>query len=390
MVRDGELDPHDYLATAAAHLPEENDLAIVQGVLTFAHTQIAGRYIAPHQRTAALATLTTIARDLLRRTEDGSEPGMRLTAVRTLVDSATQPDTIAAWLTDDTVPGGPALDPELRWRILGRLAVLGAVGETEIDAALAADTSATGQEGAARCRAALPTPQAKAAAWDRLFHDDSLSNYLFSATAQGFWQPEQTELLTEYVTRYYPEAIALGARRGPAMGEYAGRWAFPAYAIDEATSGRATPASPTRTSSPSCAANWSTNSTTCPAPSKSAGPLRGAKRTGRPGPGPEPRPGPGRGAPATTGAGGGAGGGTGCRPGLHDLWRPGGTGPYRPTSATNHVLRPGRHPVPPPPPPPAAPAGRYESRHPHPRPRRRGGTRAGDGGGVGCCPGRKT
>ncbi|MFJ8568809.1 aminopeptidase N [Streptomyces sp. NPDC093514] len=234
MVRDGELDPHDYLATAAAHLPEENDLAIVQGVLTFAHTQIAGRYIAPHERTAALATLTTIARDLLRRTEDGSEPGMRLTAVRTLVDSATQPDTIAAWLTDDTVPGGPALDPELRWRILGRLAVLGAVGESEIDAALAADTSATGQEGAARCRAALPTPQAKAAAWDRLFHDDSLSNYLFSATAQGFWQPEQTELLTEYVTRYYPEAIALGARRGPAMGEYAGRWAFPAYAIDEA------------------------------------------------------------------------------------------------------------------------------------------------------------
>ncbi|MEV7563213.1 aminopeptidase N [Streptomyces sp. NPDC089795] len=233
MVRDGELDPHDFLATASAHLPEEDDLAIVQGVLAFARTQVAVRYLAPEQQSAALATLTTIARDLLRRTEDGSEPGMRLTAVRTLVDSATQPDTIAAWLTDDTVPGGPALDPELRWRILGRLAVLGAVGESEIDAALAADTSATGQEGAARCRAALPTPEAKAAAWDRLFHDDSLSNYLFSATAQGFWQPEQTELLTPYVTRYYPEAVALGDRRGPAIGEAAGRWAFPAYAIDE-------------------------------------------------------------------------------------------------------------------------------------------------------------
>lgn len=233
MVRDGELDPHAYLNTASAHLPEEDDLAIVQGVLGFARTQVAVRYLAPEQQPGALATLTTIARDLLRRTEDGSEPGMRLTAVRTLVDSATQPDTIAAWLTDDTVPGGPALDPELRWRILGRLAVLGAVGESEIDAALTADTSATGQEGAARCRAALPTPEAKAAAWDRLFHDDSLSNYLFSATAQGFWQPEQAELLTPYVTRYYPEAVALGARRGPAIGEAAGRWAFPAYAIDE-------------------------------------------------------------------------------------------------------------------------------------------------------------
>ncbi|MFJ9597656.1 aminopeptidase N [Streptomyces virginiae] len=234
MVRDGELAPQDYLATAEAHLPAEHDLAIVQGVLAFARTEIAVRYLAPEERTAALTTLTTIARDLLRRTEDGSEPGMRLTAVRTLVGSATQPDAIAAWLADDTVPGGPALDPELRWRILGRLAVLGAVGESDIDAALAADPSATGEEGAARCRAALPTPEAKAAAWDRLFNDDSLSNYLFSATAQGFWQPEQSDLTAEYVTRYYPDAVALGARRGPAIGEAAGRYAFPAYAVDEA------------------------------------------------------------------------------------------------------------------------------------------------------------
>ncbi|WP_327413414.1 aminopeptidase N [Streptomyces sp. NBC_01233] len=234
MVRDGELAPQDYLLTAEAHLPEEHDLAIVQGVLSFARTQVAVRYVAPEDRTDALATLTTTARDLLRRTEDGSEPGMRLSAVRVLIDSATQPDTIAAWLADGTVPGGPALDPELRWRILARLAVLGAVEESDIDAALAADPSATGQEGAARCRAALPTAQAKAAAWDRLFHDDSLSNYLFSATAQGFWQPEQADLVAEYVTRYYPEAVALGARRGPAIGEAAGRYAFPAYAIDEA------------------------------------------------------------------------------------------------------------------------------------------------------------
>ncbi|MGW7459133.1 aminopeptidase N [Streptomyces sp. NPDC054797] len=234
MVRDGELDPQVYLLTAAAHLPEEHDLAIVQGVLAFARQQIAVRYLAPEERTAALDALTSIGHELISQTEDGSEPGLRLTAVRSLIDSATRPDTLASWLADDTVPGGPALDPELRWRILARLAVLGAVGEGEIAAALAADPSATGEEGAARCRAALPTAEAKAAAWDRLFHDDTLSNYLFSATAQGFWQPEQADLVREYVPRYYPEAVALGARRGPAIGEAAGRWAFPAYAVDEA------------------------------------------------------------------------------------------------------------------------------------------------------------
>ncbi|MFD5508348.1 aminopeptidase N [Streptomyces sp. NPDC127051] len=233
MVRDGELEPAAYLATADAHLPAEADLAIVQGVLAFSRQHIADRYLAPEDRAEALATLTSIARTLLRRTEDGSDPGLRLAAVRALIDAATQPDTLAAWIEDDTVPGGPELDPELRWRILARLSVLGAVGEREIDAALAADPSATGEEGAARCRAALPTAEAKAAAWERLFHDDSLSNYLFSATAQGFWQPEQAELVREYVPRFYTEAIALGARRGPAIAEAAGRYAFPGHAVDE-------------------------------------------------------------------------------------------------------------------------------------------------------------
>ncbi|MDA5282145.1 aminopeptidase N [Streptomyces sp. Isolate_45] len=234
MVRDGELEPGAYLTTADAHLPDESDLAIVQGVLGFARTHIADRYLAPTERGAALTLITSLTRDLLRRTEDGDEPGLRLAAVRVLIDSATQPDTLAGWLADGTVPGGPELDPELRWRVLARLSVLGAADEDTIDAALAADPSATGSEGAARCRAALPTPEAKAAAWQRLFHDDTLSNYLFTATAQGFWQPEQADLVQDYVPRYYPEAVALGARRGPAIAEAAGRWAFPAHAIDEA------------------------------------------------------------------------------------------------------------------------------------------------------------
>ncbi|MGW8767910.1 aminopeptidase N [Streptomyces sp. NPDC055815] len=232
MVRDGELEPAAYLETALAHLPEETELALVQGVLGFARTQIADRYVPEDERPAALATLSEIARALLRRTEDGEEPGLRLTAVRACIDSATTPDKIASWLDEGTVHGGPELDPELRWRILARLAVLGATDETVIAAELERDPSATGQEGAARCRASLPTPEAKAAAWSALFDSDDLSNYLFTATARGFWQPEQAELVREYVPRFYEAAVALGDRRGPAMGEAAGRYAFPAYAID--------------------------------------------------------------------------------------------------------------------------------------------------------------
>ncbi|MFF5896506.1 aminopeptidase N [Streptomyces argenteolus] len=248
MVRDGELHPATYLTAARTHLPYESDLAVVQGVLGFAATHIADRYLAPQDRPTALATLTSLCRDLLRRTEgltakdweqshDGTppgspDPGLRLTAVRHFIDAATQPEAIQDWLAEGTVPGGPELDPELRWRILTRLAVLGATDEAAIAHELGTDPSATGQEGAARCRAALPTPEAKEAAWQAMFTDDTLSNYLFTATAQGFWQPEQSDLLTDYVARYYPDATALADRRGPAMAEAAGRYAFPAHAID--------------------------------------------------------------------------------------------------------------------------------------------------------------
>lgn len=234
-VRDGELPPTTYLETARAHLPRETDLALVQGVLAFAHTQIADRYLTSEERPAALSTLASLCRDLIRRTEDGDHPGLRLIAVRHFIDVAAHPDTIAAWLADGTVPGGPELDPDLRWRVLGRLAVLGATDEDAIAAELERDPSATGQEGAARCRAALPDPQTKAKAWEAMFTGDDLSNYLFTATAQGFWQPEQADLVRQYVPRFYEDAVALADRRGPAIAEAAGRWAFPAHAVDAET-----------------------------------------------------------------------------------------------------------------------------------------------------------
>ncbi|MFF4740174.1 aminopeptidase N [Streptomyces sp. NPDC001262] len=232
MVRDGELAPAAYLRAARAHLPREHDNAIVQGVLAFARTQIADLYLPADERPEALAGLRALSRDLLER---APAPGVRLTAVRTLIASALRPDVLREWLAADTVAGGPVLDPELRWRILSRLAVLGALTPAGIDAELARDPSATGHEGAARCRAALPDQAAKEAAWEAMFGTDDLSNYLFAATAQGFWQPEQLDLVRPFRERYYPAVVALAARRGPAIAEAAGRSAFPLMLVEAET-----------------------------------------------------------------------------------------------------------------------------------------------------------
>ncbi|WP_370080840.1 aminopeptidase N [Streptacidiphilus sp. MAP12-16] len=232
MVRDGELGAGEYLELVEAHLPNETSAHLVQSVLGFARNVVADQYLPPARRPAALEVLATVGRDLLRRTEGGpDESGLRLLAVRGLIAASSTPAELAelqSWRDEGGVPGGPVLDPELSWQLLLRLCVLGEAGEDDIAAELARDTSASGQEGAARCRAALPDPAAKDSAWAALFHSD-LSNYLIAATAQGFWQPEQAELLADRAQAYFEAVVATAERRGPAVGRLLGRFGFPAF-----------------------------------------------------------------------------------------------------------------------------------------------------------------
>ncbi|NYI06223.1 aminopeptidase N [Allostreptomyces psammosilenae] len=243
MVRDGELPAADYLELAETHLDGERDTAVVGGVLAFARGDVTDRYLDPAARGDALRRLAGVCREVLSRTEGGggSAAGLRLAAVRGLLDSVSTAEEVAevrGWLAEGRLPEGPALDPELRWRALLRLAVLGAVGEREIAAELERDPSATGREGAARCRAALPELEAKRAAWAAMFEgggeDGELSNYLLTATAQGFWQPEQVELLKEFVPLFFPAAARVSARRGAPVAEALGRHGFPTHVVDEA------------------------------------------------------------------------------------------------------------------------------------------------------------
>ncbi|WP_075016702.1 aminopeptidase N [Actinacidiphila rubida] len=234
LVRDGRIAPREHLALTCRHLPAESDPYLVEGVLTFARTVLADRYLAPSLRTEALGSLGEASRAVLAT----GRAETALSATRALIDCAVTGQDAAelrGWYEDGAIPGAPALDPELRWRMLLRLCVLGAAGAAEIEAELARDGSAKGLEGAARCRAALPDEAAKEAAWQAMFHDDSLSNYLFAATAQGFWHPEQAELLAPFAGRFFPDAAALAARRGPAIAEAIGRYAFPFTAVDAGT-----------------------------------------------------------------------------------------------------------------------------------------------------------
>jgi aminopeptidase N len=156
---------------------------------------------------------------------------LQLAATRGLIASSTDVARLAAWLDDRGVPAGVVVDQDLRWELLYRLAVLGAVGEPQVEAELAGDRSATGAEWAARGQAALPDAAAKERAWKIITTNTTLSNRLIEARAQGFWQPEQDALTSSYVERYFAEMPAMAKMRTAWVADRVAKLAFPQYAV---------------------------------------------------------------------------------------------------------------------------------------------------------------
>ncbi|HXO23204.1 MAG TPA: aminopeptidase N, partial [Streptosporangiaceae bacterium] len=237
LVRDAELPAQDYLELAARHLLTETETEIAGPVLGFARWTIADRYLDRPRREAALTGLSGLCQALLRRAAGPDASGMRLVAARGLIDSASRPDEVAelrSWFEAGGLPGGPDLDSRLRWQIMLRLAVLGAVAQRAIEAEAGRDTTAAGQQAAARCRAALPGPDAKQAAWAEMLGPDP-SRYLLAGTAEGFWQADQTDLLAGYVPRYFTALGDLAARGDPATARVLVRHGFPQHAVASAT-----------------------------------------------------------------------------------------------------------------------------------------------------------
>ncbi|MER5458495.1 aminopeptidase N [Micromonospora sp. NPDC002389] len=229
---DGERPVQAVVDLIGAALPTETEVIITEDVLALSRS-LVDRYLDPAARRAALDRIA----DACRRLLDGAAPGesLQLAAARGLIAVTTDADLLGGWLAGRGVPDGLAVDTELRWSVLARLVVLGAAGEPEIAAETAADPSAAGAERAATCRAALPDPAAKQAAWEIIVSNTELSNRLVEATAAGFWRPEQAELTADYVTRYFDDMPAAARLRTPWVADGVAKLAFPRYAVARST-----------------------------------------------------------------------------------------------------------------------------------------------------------
>jgi len=202
MVRDAEMPLGDFMALVEAALPTETDINVMTTLLAQVRTAIevysgVGKRDGYRDRWAALSL------QLLTAAEPGSD--LQLSFARAYASASRTPEQAAVvrqWLSGDA-PVGLTIDTDLRWTLLQRLVALGEATESEIDAELANDDTATGRRQAATARAAIPTMEAKEAAFAAAVESDDLPNAMLVATVTGFAQSDQRELSRAFIDRYF-------------------------------------------------------------------------------------------------------------------------------------------------------------------------------------------
>ncbi|WP_069768117.1 aminopeptidase N [Streptomyces sp. LUP30] len=218
MTRDAELPARDYLGLALATVAKETDVGVVESVQQQVKLAL-DHYAAPDARESLLTRWAEATQAHLRTAEPGSDH--QLAWARALAATARTPeqlDLLEALLEGTETVEGLAVDTELRWAFVQRLAVVGRFDEAEIAAEYERDRTAAGERHAATARAARPAPEAKAQAWREVVEKGELANTLQHAVILGFVQPDQRELLAPYRDAYFASLQDVYENRSPDTG----------------------------------------------------------------------------------------------------------------------------------------------------------------------------
>ncbi len=201
--RDGETPARDYLELVLRNVGSESDSSVVLVLLRQLATTLAF-YVHPEARASRSEAAADRLLELVHGAEAGSDAQLQFTrAFSAHASTAGHLDAVEALLTGERVPEGLRVDQDLRWELLTSLVAGGRYGNAEIEAELEDDSTATGQLAAAEARAAIPTAEAKDAAWAALVESTDLPNATQRAMIAGFMRVHDRTLLQPFVERYF-------------------------------------------------------------------------------------------------------------------------------------------------------------------------------------------
>ncbi|MDF6042495.1 aminopeptidase N [Streptomyces sp. JH14] len=235
MTRDGELATRDYLSLVLSGIGKESDIGVVQSL----HRQVKlalDLYAAPEWREAGLTQWTEATLAHLRAAEPAGDH--QLAWARAFAATARNPhqlDLLRALLDGTETVEGLAVDTELRWAFVERLAAVGVLDEDEIAAEYERDKTAAGERHAATARAARPSAEAKAEAWASVVESDKLPNAVQEAVIGGFVQTDQRELLAPYTEKYFASVKGVWDSRSHEMAQQIAIGLYPSLQVSQKT-----------------------------------------------------------------------------------------------------------------------------------------------------------
>ncbi|WP_103536124.1 aminopeptidase N [Streptomyces sp. SM11] len=235
MTRDGELATRDYLSLVLSGIGKESDIGVVQSL----HRQVKlalDLYASPETREGALNQWTDATLAHLHASEPGSDH--QLAWARAFAVTARNPqqlDLLQSLLDGTESIAGLAVDTELRWAFVQRLAASGLLDEEEIAAEYERDRTAAGERHAASARAAQPSEEAKAQAWASVVDSGELPNSLQEAVISGFVQSDQRELLAPYTEKYFASVKDVSDSRSHEMAQQIIVGLYPAFQVSQET-----------------------------------------------------------------------------------------------------------------------------------------------------------
>ncbi len=227
MVQHAELSVPTFVQILVAGMGREPSVSMLQS-LHLTASRLMAATADPRWLPAGKELLAGSAMALLQDAEPGSDH--QLAWAQLLSWTAVTPsqlDFLAGLLAGQGVPPGLAVDTDLRWALLRRLAATGRAGDAEIDAELAADPTDAGRRHAAACRAAIPDAEHKDAAWRLLAESSELGHEGVAAVAAAFGLPEHARLLGDYVEAYFAALPEIWDSRGDHMRRLLGDALFP-------------------------------------------------------------------------------------------------------------------------------------------------------------------
>lgn len=217
--RDAELPASRFAQIILAHLDAETNSTVLRTLLQQL-LLAASSYVAPARRAETLEQVADSLWGLALDAAPGSDRQFQFVkAFAQLAATEVQLDTVLQILEERAPLKGLDIDTDLGWELLISLAAGGRATAEEIEAALADDRTASGQQSAAHARAALPTRAAKDAAWASVFDEAGLPNAIVRASGLGFTRAHDLALLEPYVERFFDSLTEVWESRSHAIVE---------------------------------------------------------------------------------------------------------------------------------------------------------------------------